>query len=93
MCNSQTLTYTAATGPQAPAVMKRAREEPAPTTSGASAGASSSSMHSRAYVGVYRTRDGQHWRAWIGFGGRHHTVGGRCGGREPGIGPFQCASN
>ena len=54
--------------------MKRAREDACRTDS------AGQSMHSRSFVGVYRTKSGEHWRAWIGFAGKHHTVGGRWAG-------------
>jgi hypothetical protein len=46
------------------ATLKRAREE----------AAAPASLHSPDYVGVYRTHDGLHWRAWVAG---LHSVGGR----------------
>jgi hypothetical protein len=53
--------------PHSQASMKRAREE----------AAAAPALHSPDYVGVYRTHDGHHWRAWVAFAGGLHSVGGR----------------
>lgn len=49
-------------------------------------------MHSRTYVGVYRHEDERCWRAWIGFAGKHHSVGGRFGHEALAARAYDCAA-
>lgn len=53
--------------------MKRPREE----TAASMTQHSGSSCHSHSFVGVYRTKSGEHWRACIGYDGKLLSVGGR----------------
>ncbi|KAI8470515.1 MAG: hypothetical protein J3K34DRAFT_521298 [Monoraphidium minutum] len=72
--------------------MKRPREEAVQEGSESESRSTATPCHSHSFVGVYRTKSGQHWRACIGYGGKLHSVGGRCDDEARAARAYDCAA-